>query len=200
MTSEFKNTMTRQQAAQNIFMLMRRNFDENIQTILSGIHYLDVVKAEEELVLLDLFAAYYSLNNTVCNKWRDNANDIFYSIKSLFVRWIEGIYVEKDMGTSEDVENIIDTRLKSYMACIENIEHDNCEGMKRLVGETYALYTIMGDNFIGSDGRPIGQMYLNLKSLIGPDIDDNIINIGADSFWRRVLLLFEIFKTNDLKQ
>jgi hypothetical protein len=64
MFSLFKKSLTVDEAAEALYMLMQKDFNREWLSKLSKVSGLDLVRAEDELVFLDFFAIYFSLKFT----------------------------------------------------------------------------------------------------------------------------------------
>lgn len=192
--------MTIEQAAQNIFNLMRRDFDVELKTRLSNVPGLDIVRAKDELVFLDLFSVYFSIKCNTIPEWHERGELVYEIINSLFVNWVGNVWSEKGAGSHEDVVNIINARFRSYLSCIENIIPTDYNKLKRSIGEIFAIYAFADSTFMGPDGKALESRFMELQNKIKRDVEEVTINVGIEVFWHRVVVMLDIFKKYKIKE
>ncbi len=198
MNEPFKKLMTIEQASQNIFNLMRRDFDSDWLNRLSSVPGLDIVRAEDEMVFLDLFSVYFSIKCNMITQWHDRGELIYENIKSLFLDWLEKAWREKKAGSRDDAERILDSRFKSYMACIDGTKPTDYEKLRRSIGEIFAIYAFADESSMGPDGKPLESRFFDLYIKINRDVEKTTTGVGTEVFWHRVVVMLNIFRTYEI--
>jgi hypothetical protein len=98
MFSLFKKSLTVDEAAEALYMLMQKDFNREWLSKLSKVSGLNLVRAEDELVFLDFFAIYFSLKFTHSPGWRDKGILVFEKLFSLLLSWLANAWERKQRG------------------------------------------------------------------------------------------------------
>ena len=190
MFSVFKKTLTVDEAAEALYGLMQKDFKQEWRSKLSSVSGLDPVRAEDELVLLDFFAIYFSLKFTRSPGWRDKGILVFEKLFSSVLSFYGNFLKSKNAGTRDDAFKILDERLKAYSASIEEPSSANPEGMLRSIGLKFAMYALAEDSFYGADGRSREDRFPDFLRKISQDHDEIVITVGGEVFNHRMQMLY----------
>jgi hypothetical protein len=194
----FKKTLTVEEAAGALYALMRKDFNKEWLSRLSRVPGLDLVRAEDELVLLDFFATYFSLKFTRSPSWRDKGILVFEKLFSFVLSWFGNFLEGKNAGTRDDAFKILDARLKAYGASIEEPSSADPEEMLRSIGLKFAMYALAEDSFYDADGRAREDRYEAFLGKLLVDHDNTITTVGAEVFNHRMQTLYTWFDSHKL--
>jgi len=186
----FKKSLTVDEAAEALFALMQKDFNREWLSRLSKVSGLDLVRAEDEMVLLDFFAVYFSLKFTRSPGWRDKGIFVFEKLFSLLLSWYGKFLESKNAGTRDDALEILDQRLKAYGASIEEPGSADPEEMLRSIGLKFAIYALAEDSFYEADGRPKEERFPEFLRKISQDHDEIVIAVGGEVFNHRMQMLY----------
>ena len=196
MFSVFKKTLTVDEAAEALYALMRKDFNREWLSRLSRVSGLDFVRAEDELVLLDFFAIYFSLKFTRSPSWRDKGIPVFEKLFSFVLSWFGDFLESKNAGTRDDAFEILDARLKAYGASIEEPSSADREEVLRSIGLKFAMYALADDSFFGADGRAREDRYEAFLGKLLVDHENIITTVGAEVFNHRMQALHTWFDSH----
>lgn len=197
MSSIFKSKLTVDQAAEALYAIMGKDDKKLWLSQLSGVPELDIVRAEDELLLLDFFAVYFSLKFTRSPGWSDKGILIFENLFYLFANWLGRFWESKNAGTVDDAYRIVNARLKSYGAALENSSEDP-DDIIHSIGLTFAAYAFCDDTSLGADGCPTDDTFRQFLLKIGQDVQDSVLRVGGDSFNYRLQTLNGFFDSHEL--
>jgi hypothetical protein len=193
MTALFKKTLTVDEAAEALYGLMQKDFKQEWRAKLSSVSGLDLRRAEDELVLLDFFAIYFSLKFTRSPGWRDKGILVFEKLFSLIVSWFGNFLESKNAGTRDDALKILDERLKAYGATIEEPGSADPQQLIYSIGLKYAIFVFADDSFIGADSRPREDRFPDFLQKISKDHSEIVIAVGGEVFNHRTQMLYSWF-------
>jgi len=166
--------LTVDEAAEALYTIMSKDFNASWLTQLSKIPGIDLVRAEDELLLVDFSAIYFSLKFTRSPGWTNKGMLVFEKFFNLFLNWLGNVFESKNAGTRDDAFKILDSRLKAYAECIESGSEDPDEIL-----------------------RSIGEMFVNYAFINDPD--GIAIRVGVESFNHRIVSLYDLFDSYKLK-
>jgi hypothetical protein len=193
MPSLFKDTLTADEAAEALLLLMRKDFNKHRLSRLSAVSGLDLARAEHELIFLDFFAIYFSLKFTRSPGWRNKGVLVFEKLFGLLLSWWGTAWESNNRGTRDDVFKVFDGRLKVYGARIEEPASEDLDTMLRSIGETFAMYALTDETFYGADGRAREDRFLDVLKILSQDHDGIAIAVGSEAFNDRVQSLYGMF-------
>ena len=175
----FKTKLTVDQAADALYNLMGKDDPGKWLSQLSDVPKLDLVRAGDELLFLDVFAIYCSLKFTRYPGWSEKRFLVFASFLGHFLTWLANFWQNKNVGTMEDAQRVLDARFTSYGANMEATQEDPAETL-RSIGATYAAYAFADD-----ESRHIP--------------DETVVRVAGEAFNHRIQSLDTFFATNKLK-
>lgn len=193
MPSLFKKTLTVDEAAEALLLLMRKDLNQQRLSRLSAVSGLDLARAEHELIFLDFFAIYFSLKFTRSPGWRDKGVLVFEKLFDLILRWWGTAWESNNRGTRDDVFKVFDGRLKVYGARIEERTSEDPDTMLRSIGEIFAMYALTDETFCGADGRAREDRFPDVLNKLSQDHDGIAIAVGSEAFNDRVQSLYGMF-------
>lgn len=199
MFSLFKNTLTVDQAAERLYTIMGKDDKTRWLSHLSKVAELDLVRAGDELLFLDVFAIYFSLKFSRPPGWSDKRILVFEKFFSLFLSWLGHFWESKNAGTRDDAFRILDGRLKAYGAIIEESSSADPDKIRRSIGEMFATYAFVDDTFIGVDGRPREDHFPDFLRKLSQDHENIAITVGGAAFNYRIQSLYCFFDSYKLK-
>lgn len=156
------------EAAESLFELMRLGFDrEGWWARLGAIPGIDVLRAENELRLLDLFAAQYALRTAPTPGWRNNAAVLFDDLLARLTTNCEAAG-----NSADDLLADINNRINAYSAAAAVAEPIDPDDIERLIGMTYAilgnpkysLFDAAGERDINLFAPAFSELFLDRKN------------------------------------
>ena len=186
-------SLTVDEAAEALFVLMRKDFNKQRLSRLSAVSGLDLARAEHELIFLDFFAIYFSLKFTRSSWWRDKGILVFEKLFSLLLSWWGTAWESDNRGTRDDVFRVFDARLKAYGARVEEPSSEDPETMLTSIGETFAMYALTDETFCGADGRAREDRFQDVLKKLSQDHGRIAITVGSEAFNHRVQSLYGMF-------
>ncbi len=194
MPMPFKTQMTVDQAAAKLYEIMGKDDNSKWVDRLKVVTDLDLVRASDELLFLDLFAIYFSIKFTRCDSWPEKGIYVFEKIYHMFVNWLGNYFEGKNAGTCEDAIKILDSRIRSYGMRIEEPDSVDPNKMLRSIGETFATYAFCYESHFGDDGHPREDKFMEFKNRLSQDYDDVTITVGGEAFNYRIKSLYPVFE------
>ena len=184
-----KTTLTIDEAAGALFKLMQSDFKSEWRSRLATVAGLDPVRAEDELVLLDFFAVYFSLKFTRSPSWRTNGQAVFEKLFGLLAAFFADFWAPRNAGTLEDAFRTLDARLQAYGAVIERPSSAVPDQLNQAIGLQYAAYALAHDG-IGDPGSPEREAhYDEFLSKLLLDYHGVVISVGGEVFNHRIQML-----------
>lgn len=177
----FKKSLTVDQAAEALFLLMQRDFDKQRLARLSFVPLIDLHRAETEIILLDFFAIYFSLKFTRASGWQGKGELVFERLLERLVDWWGNMLTSTNCGTRDDAFRLFDSRLTCYSECI-NQSAEGPDTAVDSIGESFALNTFADDSFFGDDGRFVEHRLPELLERLSLDQARTNATLGIEVF------------------
>lgn len=190
--------ITVDEAAAALFAMMQSDFKQEWRSRLSSVPGLDAVRAEDELMLLDYFAAYFSLKFTRSPTWRAKGQLVFEKLFSLFAHWLARFWEGKNAGTVDDAVRILGERLAAYGAVIEEPASADPQQLIQSIGLRYAMFAFTDDSFVGTDGRPRADRFPEFVARMSQDTGEVAIAVGSEVFNHRMQKLHAWFDSHSV--
>jgi hypothetical protein len=195
MFSLFKSKLTVDQAAEALYAIMGKENMTKWLSQLSQVPELDLVRAGDELLFLDVFATYCSLKFTRSPGWSEKRLLVFESFLGLFLTWLGKFWESRSAGTMDDAGKAIDSRFKAYGASIEATPPAPDE-TRRLIGMTFAAYAFADGRF---SGRPKEKEFPEFLRKLSQDQSETVIRVAEEVFNHRIQTLEHFFESHKLK-
>ena len=190
--------ITVDEAAAAVFAMMQSDFKQEWRSRLSSVAGLDAVRAEDELVLLDYFAAYFSLKFTRSPTWRAKGQSVFEKLFSLFAHWLVRFWQGKNAGTMDDAVRILGDRLAAYGVVIEEPTFADPQQLMHAIGLRYAMFAFTDDSFVGADDRPRPDRFSEFVARMSQDTEEVTIAVGGEVFNHRMQTLHAWFDSHSV--
>lgn len=134
-------------AVGQLFALIRFNFDRALVLRLVEDSGIDVSRAETELRLLDLFAVYFAIETTDCEKWKHVGSVLFERVcTKVLASWAPA------WDTQDDVMEVLKGRFAAYSRLVERHGDEDLDTVSLLMGFLCAM-TIRGGRRLFGDDR-----------------------------------------------
>jgi hypothetical protein len=193
------STLSIDEAAKALFKLMQSDFNPEWRSRLATVSALDPVRAEDELVLLDFFAVYFSLKFTRSPSWRANGQLIFERLSHLLANFFADFWAPRNAGTVEDAFRIIDARLKAYSAVMEEQNSAEVDELTQAIGSQYAAYAFAHDGIGEPWSRERAAHYTEFLSKCLLDYRNVVIGVGGEVFNHRIQMLYSWFDSHKVE-
>lgn len=132
-------------AVEQLFALIRFNFDRALVLRLGEDSGIDVSRAETELRLLDLFAVYFAIKTTDCENWKHVGSVLFERVcTKVLASWASA------WDTQDDVIEVLKGRFAAYNRLAEVSGRADLNGMS-LLASVLCAAIIQGDRRLFSD-------------------------------------------------
>ena len=186
------------EAAKALFKLMQSDFKPEWRSRLAAVPGLDPVRAEDELVLLDFFAVYFSLKFTQSPSWRANGQPVFEKLSTLVAKFFADFWAPRNAGTLDDAFRILDARLKAYGAVIEQPSSLEPDHLTQAIGLQYAAYAFAHDGIREPGSREREAHYDEFLSKLLLDHHNVIVTVGGEVFNHRIRMLHTWFDSHQV--
>ena len=188
-------SLTVDEAAEALFALMRKDFNNEWLSRLSTVSALDLRRAETELVFLDFFATYFSLKFTRSAGWRDKGILVFEKLFSLMVSWLANTWDSIGAGNKDDAFRIIDSRLAAYGARIEEPGSVDPDTTLKSIGETFAMFAFAHEGIGDPGSRERDAHYEEFLTKLLLNHHNVVVTVAAEVFNHRVQSLYRMFES-----
>jgi hypothetical protein len=195
---EATKSLTVDEAAEALFVLMRKDFNKEWLSRLATVSDLDLRRAETELVFLDVFATYFSLKFTRSPGWRDKGILVFEKLFNLISSWLGNAWESINAGTRDDAFKVIDERLKAYAAAIEEPTSANPDEMLHAIGSTFALFAFAHEGIGDPGSRERDAHYEEFLTKLLLDHRNIVIAVASEVFNHRMQSLYGMFDSYKL--
>lgn len=192
----FKTTLSIDEAAKALFKLMQSDFKPEWRSRLAAVSGLDPVRAEDELIFLDSFAVYFSLKFTPSPSWRANGQLVFEKLFSLLATFFADFWAPKSAGTVEDAFRILNARLKTYGAVIEQPSSAEPDQLIQAIGLQFAAYAFAHDGIGDPGSRERDAHYEECATKLFLDCKNVVVTVGGEVFNYRIQMLYNWFDSH----
>lgn len=164
-------------AAEQLFASIQFNFDRASVLRLGGDSGIDVSRAETELRLLDLFAVYFAIKTTECERWKHIRHALFERVCTEVLTWWAPAW-----DTQDDVIEVLKARFAAYNRVAEVSGRADLKGMLLLVGVLCGAI-IQGDrrNF-ADDSETARKAFADV--VVELTDEDNLLRTTAATIFR----------------
>jgi hypothetical protein len=194
--SPFSTTLSIDEAANALLKLMQSDFKPEWRSRLKMVSELDPVRAEDELIFLDFFAVYFSLRFTRSLSWRANGQLVFEKLFGLVATFFAAFWAPRNAGTVEDAFRILDARLKTYGAVIEQPSSTEPDQLTQAIGLQYAAYAFAHDGIGDPGSRERDAHYEEFLSKLLLDHNNIVVSVAGEVFNYRIQMLYTWFDSH----
>jgi hypothetical protein len=192
----FKTNLSIDEAAKALFKLMQSDFKPEWRSRLAAVSELDPVRVEDELIFLDLFAVYFSLKFTRSPSWRANGQLVFERLFSLLATFFAAFWAPRNAGTVEDAFRILDARLKTYGAVIEQPSSADPDQLSQAIGLQYAMYAFAHEGIGEPGSRERDAHYEEFLTKLLLDHNNIVVTVAGEVFNHRIQMLYTWFDSH----
>jgi hypothetical protein len=189
----FTKSLTIDEAADALFLIMRKDFNKDWISKLSEVTGLDIRRAEAELIFLDFFAFYFSLKFTHSSSWRDKGYNVFEKLFSIVASWLGDSWAGQNAGTRDDAFKVLDERLKAYGCAIKDQSSVDPNEMVRSIGLTFATFAFLDDQSGVPRSAERDSHYDEFLTKLLLDHENVVVTVAGEVFNHRMKSLYEIF-------
>ena len=193
-----KTKLSIDEAAKALLKLMQSDFKPEWRSRLAAVSGLDPVRAEDELIFLDFFAAYFSLKFTRSPSWRANGQLVFEKLFSLLATFFADFWAPRHAGTVEDAFRILDARLKAYGAVTEQPSSTEPDQLIQAIGSQYAMYAFAHEGIGDPSSREREARYEEFLTKLLLDYDNVVVTVGGEVFNHRTQMLYTWFDSHNV--
>jgi hypothetical protein len=199
MISLLRKSLTVDEAAEELFFLMRKDFNKEWLSRLSEVSGLDLRRAETELIFLDFFAIYFSLKFTHSSGWSDKSALVFEKFFSRVLSWWSDAWASINAGSRDDAFKVLDERLRAYGKAIEHQSSADPEEMLRSIGLTFAMFAFADDEMGDPGSAERDAHYEEFLTKLLLDYKNVLVTVAAEVFNHRMQSLYKMFDSYKLK-
>ena len=163
--------------AEQLFRLIQLGFDRPLVLRLKRLPGIDIARAETELRLLDLFAVYFAIKTSGCERWKGMEAALFERVCTRVLTWWAPAW-----DTEDDVIEVLKGRFAAYNHLAEAAGPADLESVSLLLGVLCAVMIQGGGRVFAGHANKAGEAFTN--SVVDLMEEDNLLRTTAATILR----------------